>query len=73
MFDDPLGRARQAGDSSPHRPCTAPSTDALAVSATGRRIALMSGEGTVHVWDLADSALMRRSAMPIDSTVSVTA
>jgi WD40 repeat protein len=44
----------------------------LVVSETRDRIATLTLEGTVHVWDLADSALIRRSALPIDTATKVT-
>jgi len=46
--------------------------DVLVVSGTRGRIATLTLEGTVHVWDLADSALIRRSALPIDTATKVT-
>jgi len=44
----------------------------LDASASGRRIALLSGEGLAYVWDLADGGVMQPIALPIDSMTGVT-
>jgi WD40 repeat protein len=45
----------------------------VVVSAAGSRVAALSPEGTVHVWDLARGALTQRSAIPMDSASRMTA
>ncbi|HUQ79504.1 MAG TPA: WD40 repeat domain-containing protein, partial [Gemmatimonadaceae bacterium] len=69
VFGDPMA-------DEPDQPLVLHATDipdAFAVSDTGFRIAVMSGEGLVHAWDLQDSGLMRATVIGIDSTASVVA
>jgi WD40 repeat protein len=73
VFTDPLNRRAATEDSVlVHTLHGAQDVDALVVSARGSRVATMSAEGTVHVWDLADTTLMRRSAIPIDTIARMT-
>ena len=72
LFDEPLD-AEQVPRLPPSRTLYGAGDvpQAMAVSATGSRIAQLSSDGTVHVWDLTDTAVVRPYTIAMDSVSQI--